>query len=76
MKLHAQIHFDRKHVVFSRNCDINITNAKSITDASIWVKFICKNSDTLEIEHCLLNAPIIIPHYGFHFRSTRNPRQL
>ena len=22
------------------------------------------------MEHSLLNSPIIIPHYGFHFRST------
>ena len=39
-------------------------NAKSVTDASIWVKFISKNSKTqkrLEIKHCLLNSPIIIP---------------
>ena len=33
--------------------------------------FINKNSDTLEIaDHSLLNSPIVIPRYGFHFRST------
>ena len=45
-------------------------NAKSVKDASIWVKFIPKNSNTLEIEHSLLNSLIIIPRYGFHLRST------
>ena len=34
------------------------------------VMFVSKISDTLEIEHCLLtDSPIIIPRYGFHFRS-------
>ena len=45
-------------------------NAKSVTDTSIWVKFISKNSNTSQIEHSLLYSPIIIPRYGFHFRST------
>ena len=45
-------------------------NVKSVTDASIWVKFISKNSQILEIEHSLLNSPIFIPRYGFNFRST------
>ena len=44
-------------------------NAKSVMYASIWVKIISKNS-TLEIEHSLLNFPIIIPRHGFHFRTT------
>ena len=48
-------------------------NAKSIMDSSIWVKFISKNGNTLEIEHSLPNSPIIIPCYGFHFRSTDLP---
>ena len=39
-------------------------------DAKIWVKFVSNNSNTLEIEHSLLNSAIIIPRYGFHFRST------
>ena len=39
----------------------------SVMVASIWVKFISKNSNTHEIEH---NSPIIIPRYRFHFRST------
>ena len=46
-------------------------NAKSVTDASIWVMFISKNSATLEIaEHSLFNSLIIIRCCGFHFRST------
>ena len=41
-----------ENISFSRNCDIKITNAKSITNASIWVMFISTNSDMLEIvEH-------------------------
>ena len=39
---------------FSRNSDIKTTNVKSVTDASIWVMFISKNSDTLEKEHSRL----------------------
>ena len=34
------------------------------------VKFIAKSSNRIDIEHSLLNSPIIIPHYGFHFRLT------
>ena len=45
-------------------------NAKIITDASIWVKLISKNSNTLEIENSLLTSPTIISRYGFHLRST------
>ena len=59
-----------ENISFSINCDIITTDEKSVTDASIWVMFISKNSDTLEIEISLLNSPIIIPRYGFHFRST------
>ena len=60
-----------ENISFSRNCDINITNVKSATDASILVLFISKNSDTLEIaELSLFNSPIIICRFGFHFRST------
>ena len=37
----------------------------------IWVMFISQNSDTLEIAgHSLLNSPIVIRRFGFHFRST------
>ena len=58
-------------ISFSRNSDINKTNVKSVTDASIWVMFISKNSDMLEIaEHDLFNSPIIISRCGFHSRST------
>ena len=43
----------------------------SIMDTIIWLKFISKNSDMLEIaEHNLFNSPIIIYRCGFHFRST------
>ena len=45
-------------------------NAKSVTDASYWVKFICWNSNTLEIEQSLLNSPIIILRYRFIFKAT------
>ena len=56
-----------ENISFSRNSDIKTTNAKSVKDTSIRVTFI----DMLEIaEHSLLNSPIIIPRYGFHFRST------
>ena len=44
---------------------------RSVTDASVWVIFISKNSDTLQIaEHYLFNSPVIIRRCGFHFRST------
>ena len=63
--------FRRKIISFSRNCDFETTNAKSGTDASIWVMFGYKNSDTLEkAKHSLFNSPIIIRRKGFHFRST------
>ena len=39
-------------------------------DASIWGMFISKNRDTLEIQHSPFNSPIIVPFYGFYFRST------
>ena len=45
-------------------------NASSFTDASITVKFNSKNNNMLDIEYSLLNSPIIIPCYGFHFRLT------
>ena len=38
-----------ENILFSRNCDINITNAESVTDASIWSMYISKISDALEI---------------------------
>ena len=54
-----------ENISFSRNCDIKAINAKSVTDASIMVMFICKNSDTLEMKHSLLNSPIVILRYDF-----------
>ena len=66
--MHGSISIE--NISFSRNCDIKTTNPKSVTDASVWVTSISKNSDTLEIaEPRLLNSPIIIPRYGFHFSS-------
>ena len=60
-----------ENITFSRNCDNKITNAKSITDASIWAMFISKNSDTFKIaEHSLFNSHIIIHRCGFYFRSS------
>ena len=53
-------------------------NAKSVTDASIWVKFISKSSITLDIEDSLLYSPIIIRRFGFYFTLTDlvNKRQM
>ena len=48
-----------ENILFSRNCDIKTTYVKSVTDASICVMFISKNSDTLEItEHRPFNSPL------------------
>ena len=59
-----------ENISFSRNFDIKITNAKSVTDAFILVMFISKVNDTLEIaEHSLFSSPNIIRRCGFHFRS-------
>ena len=43
---------------------------RSVTDVSVWVMFISKKSDTLEIEKHNLPMSIIIRRCGFHFRST------
>ena len=60
-----------ENILFSRNCDIEMTDGRSVTDASICVMFISKNSDTFEIaEHSLFNSPIIICRCEFHFKST------
>ena len=62
-----------ENISFSRNCDIKITNAKSVTDATIWVMFISKNSDTLEIaEHSLFNAHRTL-HDTTRHDTTRQP---
>ena len=71
------------NISLSRNLVIKVTDAKSVTDASLWVMFTSKNSDMLEIaEHSLFNSHIIIRCCGFHFSSTdltdpihRNPGQ-
>ena len=70
MKLHAWIHFYSKHIVFKENLISKQQNAKSFANASIYVKLISKNSNTLEIDHSQLNSIIIIPCDGFHYRST------
>ena len=58
-----------ENISFSRNCDIKITNAKIVTDASIWIMCISKDTDTLGIaEHSLFISPFIIRRCGFHFR--------
>ena len=43
--MHGSISIE--NISFSRKCDIKTTNAKSVTDTSIWVMFISKNSNTL-----------------------------
>ena len=58
MKLRALIHFD-ENISFSRNCDIKITNAKSVTDAY-------KNSDTLELDEESMGA-IAYPRVNIQF---------
>ena len=46
-----------ENISFSRNCDIEIINTKSVMDASIRVVSISINSDMLEIaEHSLLKV--------------------
>ena len=60
--------FQQKTYSFQEMVILKQQNAKSIMDASLWVIFISKNSNTLEIEHSLLNSPIMIPSYGFHSR--------
>ena len=60
-----------QNMSFSRNCDIKIANFKSVTDASIWVMFVSRNSNKLETaEHSMFNYPIIIRRCVSHFRST------
>ena len=57
-----------RSISISSDCDIKITNAKGVTDASIWVMFTSRN--TLAIAgQSLFNFPIVIRHCGFHFRS-------
>ena len=51
-------------------------NEKRVTVASIWVKIMSENSNTLAIEHSLLNSPIILPRYGFQFSSKDLPDKL
>ena len=50
-----------ENLLFSRNYGIQTIDAKSVADASIWVIYISKNSDTLGIaEHSLFNSPIVV----------------
>ena len=67
--MHGSISIE--NISFPRNWDIKITNANSVTDASVWAMFISANSDTLKIaKHSLFSSPINICRCGFHFRST------
>ena len=43
-----------ENISFSRNCDIKST--KSVTNASVWLKFMSKDSNTDVIEHSLLKG--------------------
>ena len=42
--------------MFSKNMILKLHVVKSVTGASIWVKFISKNSNTLEMKQSLLNG--------------------
>ena len=53
-----------------RYCDIKTTKCDSVTDPTIWVKFISKDSNMLQLQYSLFNTPIIVSRYGFYFRST------
>ena len=46
--------------MFSRNCKIRITNAKSVSDASIWIMIIAKNSDLLEIAEYIVCLTLLL----------------
>ena len=67
--MYIQIHFSRKHR-FQEIVILKQQIVKSPTDASIWVMFISKNSNMLEIKHSLFHSHIIINRFGFCFRST------
>ena len=45
-----------ENISFSRNCDIKTKCEERHINTPIWVMFISKNSNTLEIEHSLLNS--------------------
>ena len=50
--MHGSISIE--NISFSRNCYIK--SKKSVTDASVWLKCISKNSNTHVIEHSLLKG--------------------
>ena len=50
--MHGSI--SKENISFSRNFNIKSTNAKCHA-----CFYLGRNSDTLEIEHCLLNSPIM-----------------
>ena len=54
----------------SINISFQDISRKSVMDPFISVIFNIKNCDTLEIAEHSLISPIVIPRYGFHFRST------
>ena len=59
-----------ENIAFSRNCDIKTSKCEECHGRFYLVKLISNDSNTLRIEHSLLNSPIIIPGYRFHFRPT------
>ena len=59
-----------ENMSFSRNCDIKTTNVKRVMDASIWVMFISKISNTPEIEHDLQSLLLYHSLLWISFQST------
>ena len=59
-----------ENISFSRNCDIKTTKCEESHRCFYLGKAYSRNSYTVEIEHSLLNSPIIISCYGLYFRST------
>ena len=46
-----------ENISFSRNCDIKMTNAKSVTDASIWEVFVSKYSALMMFPYFRKDSP-------------------
>ena len=60
--MHVSI--SKESTSFSRNNDVKQQNANSVTDASFWVKFISKNSNTLK-----MSIVCLIKQLGYRARS-------
>ena len=58
-----------ERISFSRNCDIKTTNEKSVTDASIWVMFISKINNTLEIAEHIVSLTLLLSLAALDFIS-------